>query len=196
VRHAIKRVKGNLLQIDFLHTDAILALAAQQQGDGRLQIPGVDVYRSFEWLRLAPPGIDRLENRNFRMPLTVPGSVSIPGTTTMVMVLQLTDNNRATKDEDSRYNKWVNRLDWDRVSGTLEVRNWRPGDQYWPVGHGESEKIKQLFQEARIPLWERRHWPVITRGDQIIWSRRFGAAMDVAANPQSRTILSVEETAV
>ena len=44
------------------------------------------------------------------------------------------------------------------------------------VGRSGEEKIKTFFQEARIPLWERRHWPVLTDGDSIVWSRRFGPA--------------------
>jgi len=79
VRRALEQVKGDLLAIDFRHIQAILALASQAEGDGRLQVPGVDVYRSFRWMRMAPPGMDRLENRNYRFPVPVPGSVPVPG---------------------------------------------------------------------------------------------------------------------
>jgi tRNA(Ile)-lysidine synthase len=85
-------------------------------------------------------------------------------------------------------------LDWDRISGVLELRNWRPGDQYQPVGHSDGERIKLLFQQARIPLWERRSWPVITSGNEIIWARRFGPAADLVATPQSRVLLKIRET--
>jgi len=85
-------------------------------------------------------------------------------------------------------------LDWDRISGSLELRNWRPGDQYRPLGYSGEEKIKLLFQHARIPLWERRSWPVVTSGDAIIWARRFGPAANLAATPQSRVILKIKET--
>ena len=72
-------------------------------------------------------------------------------------------------------------LDWERCAGSLELRNWRPGDRYQPSGRTGSEKIKTLFQEFRVPLWERRSWPVIARGDSILWTRRFGVAHDFAA---------------
>jgi len=85
-------------------------------------------------------------------------------------------------------------LDWNRISGPLEVRNWRPGDQYQPVGHSGAEKIKVLFHQARVPLWERRHWPVVTMGDEILWARRFGAAAGLAASPGSGPVLSIRET--
>jgi tRNA(Ile)-lysidine synthase len=85
-------------------------------------------------------------------------------------------------------------LDWNRISGSLEVRNWRPGDQYQPAGRKEAEKIKLLFQEARIPLWERRHWPIVTTGDVILWARRFGPAAAYAAGYGASPVLSIRET--
>lgn len=193
VRRAIEIVKGDLRGIDYGHVAAVLKLASQQDGDGRLQVPDVDVYRSFEWLRLAPPGMDRLENRNFRLPAPVPGTVPLPGGSLAVLI-ELIENKKATESADSRYNRLMDWLDWDRISGALEVRNWRPGDQYRPVGHTGEEKLKFLFQQARVPLWERRSWPVITHGDEIIWSRRFGPAASLIATPESRMLLRIQET--
>jgi len=84
-------------------------------------------------------------------------------------------------------------LDWERCAGTLILRNWRPGDQYQPQGHAASGKIKTLFQKFRVPLWERRTWPVIAGSGAIVWSRGFGVAEDFAARPDSRKILMIRE---
>jgi len=192
VRRAIETVKGNVRAIDFGHIAAVLSLASQTEGDGRLQVPGVDVYRSFEWLRMAPPRLDNLENRNFRLAIPIPGKVPLPGGGATIL-LELIENKPVTELSDSRYNKSVYYLDGDRISGALEVRNWRPGDQYRPADHSGDEKIKVLFQQARVPLWERRSWPVITIGEKIIWSRQFGPAADAAATPGSRLLLKVQE---
>jgi len=104
------------------------------------------------------------------------------------------ENTNATETSDGVYNGWVGCLDWNRISGSLEVRNWRPGDQYQPVGHSGAEKIKALFHQARVPLWERRHWPVVTMGEAILWARRFGAAAGFAASPGSNPVLGIRET--
>jgi tRNA(Ile)-lysidine synthase len=192
LRRAIETVKGDLRAIDFSHIAAVLHLASQPEGDGRLQVPGVDVFRSFEWLRLAPPGLDNLENRNFRLPVSVPGRVPLPRGGVAIL-LELIENKPVTELSESRYNRGVYYLDWDRISGALEVRNWRPGDQYKPAEHSGEVKIKLLFQQARIPLWERRSWPVITSGEKIVWARQFGPAAEFAANPGGRAILRVQE---
>jgi tRNA(Ile)-lysidine synthetase-like protein len=87
----------------------------------------------------------------------------------------------------------MNVLDWDRCEGSLTVRNWRPGDSYRTEFAADAKKIKTLFQENRVPLWERRSWPVIVSGVSIVWTRRFGVAREFAARPDSRRMLAVHE---
>jgi tRNA(Ile)-lysidine synthase len=112
----------------------------------------------------------------------------------VVVHTELFENTNVTETLDGVYNGFVGCLDWNRISGSLEVRNWRPGDQYQPVGHSGVERIKVLFQQARVPLWERRHWPVVTMGDAILWARRFGPAAGFAANPGSGQVLGIRES--
>jgi tRNA(Ile)-lysidine synthase len=94
----------------------------------------------------------------------------------------------------------VDELDWQRLTHagdalpSLELRNWRPGDQYQPVGQSKEQKVKFLFQEARVPLWERGNWPIITYNGTIVWSRRFGAAARWAAGPSTKVVLRVDFT--
>jgi len=92
-------------------------------------------------------------------------------------------------------------LDWDRCASSLSspglrLRNWRPGDQYQPHGRSAAEKIKTLFQEYRVPLWERRTWPVVVHegeNESIVWSRGFGVESRFAAGPESRRVLIIRE---
>lgn len=193
IRHAVECAKGDLRGVGFEHLAGILELAASAEGHGRLQIPGLDIFRSFNWLRIAPPGGDNLDNRNFRLPLAVPGSVRLPGQKSILQT-ELFENTNVTESSEDVYNRWVGCLDWNRISGTLEIRNWRPGDQYRPVGHSGAEKIKILFHAGRVPLWERRHWPVITMGDVILWARRFGPAAEFAASRGSNPVLGIRES--
>jgi tRNA(Ile)-lysidine synthase len=193
VRRAAETAKGDLRGIGFEHLAGILELAASAEGHGRLQIPGLDIFRSFNWLRIAPPTLDNLDNRNYRLPLPVPGAVRLPGQRVVVHT-ELFENTNVTESSKEVYNGCVGCLDWNRLSGSLEVRNWRPGDRYQPAGRSGVENIKVLFHEARVPLWERRHWPVVTMGEEILWARRFGSAAEFAARPGSSPVLDIRET--
>jgi tRNA(Ile)-lysidine synthase len=192
VRHAIERVRGNLRGIGFGHVEAVMEMALAGDGHGRFQAPGLDVYRSFDWLRIGLPGANTLENRNYRFPAPVPGRVQLPSGG--AIFLELIDTTETSGLFDCVYNGVVGGLDWELLPGPLEWRNWRPGDRYQPAGNSGAEKIKTLFQAARVPLWERRHWPVLTHGDVIVWARRFGPAARYAASRGTRRVLAVRDS--
>jgi tRNA(Ile)-lysidine synthase len=195
VRRAMELAKGDLRGIDFGHIASVMDIATGSEGHGRLQAPGLDIFRSFEWLRFAQPGAGRVETRDYRLPVTVPGTVRVPGAN-FAISLELIDKSELSVSPDCVYNSQVGCLDWQRLSGSLELRNWRPGDQYQPAGYPGQEKIKTLFQQARIPLWERRHWPVLTDGSAIVWARRFGPAAGLVAEQDAKVILKIREDAV
>ncbi len=178
VRRAIERGKGDLRGVGFHHIAAVLHLASRQRGHGRVQVPGLEVLRSFDWLRFQVPDPPPA---GYRMAAPVPGKLQVPGSH-LVISLELIEKPETFWTSDYVYNNGVGSLEWARLSGSLEMRNWQPGDRYQPTGSTGEEKIKTLFQQARIPLWERRQWPVLLDGESIVWVRRFGAAAGVAAN--------------
>jgi tRNA(Ile)-lysidine synthase len=188
VRRAIQLAGGARASSDFRHIARVLALAARPEGTGRAQLPGIEVRRSFDWLYFAPAA----PSPDYSVCAAVPGVTRIPGTD-LAISLELLENPATTEFPDNVYNGEVGCLDWNRVSGPLKLRNWRPGDQYQPVGIPAAKKIKTLFQQARIPVWERALWPVLTDAESIVWVRRFGTAAAVAAGIGSSKVLAVGE---
>jgi tRNA(Ile)-lysidine synthase len=193
VRRAIEQTKGDLRGIEFIHVEAVLAMAASSEGHGRVQVPGLDIFRSFEWLRFARQGADSPTARDYSAPADVPGVVRAPGGGIEIS-LELIEKAETSTGSPYVYNSGVGCIDRDRLSGSLILRNWRPGDQYQPAGSPREEKIKTLFQQARIPIWERRHWPVLTDASGIVWTRRFGAAARCSANSRSTMVVRVRES--
>jgi tRNA(Ile)-lysidine synthase len=192
VRRAMERVKSNLRGVDFGHIAAVLELASAGAGSGRVQAPGLDICRSFEWLRFSRLDTNHLPDGGYRLAAAIPGIVPVPGAS-LAFSLELIEKAETSEGSNSVYNDRVGCLDWQRLSGSLELRNWRPGDQYQPSGSTGKEKVKTLFQRARIPLWERRHWPVLTDGPSIVWVRLFGPAAEFAAGAGSSMILKIRE---
>src|SRR6202171_5184655 len=191
IRRALETAKGDLRQIEFPHVEMVRSMAQAADGHGRAQFAGLDVFRSFDWIRFAPAGFDSNRTREFEVGLDIPGAADLPDGGRMVTeVLELTAS-------PEPYVTVGDELDWGRLkqspgqaggSGRLEVRNWRPGDRYCRAG-SEEERVKLLFQEFRIPLWERRSWPIVTWRGKIAWARRFGVAREFADTRNSRSIL-------
>jgi tRNA(Ile)-lysidine synthase len=193
VRRAVERTKGDIRGIDFGNIAAVLKLASAPAGHGRIQLAGIDVTRSFDWLRFTRRPEDRPAVRGYHLPVPVPGTIRIPGTETAIF-LELIDKAETLTPADCVYNTRTGCLDWRSLSGSLELRNWRPGDRYHPRGCSGAEKIKTLFQKARIPRWERCHWPVVTDGSAIVWARHFGPAMRFTASADCDLVLIIRDT--
>ncbi len=192
IRRAIERAKGDLRGAGFNHVEEVRRLTQRRQGHGHAPVPGLEVVRSFEWLRLSPlPAGPR--NGAYRIAAPVPGSVRLPGSGSVIS-LELIEKPETFEAFESVYNIGMGCVDWRCVSSSLEFRNWMPGDQYQPFGSSGAEKIKTLFQRVRIPVWERRGWPVLWDGQSIVWARHFGPSALVAANSSSTVILQIRES--
>ena len=164
VRRAIEAAKGNLRRIEFQHVERIIEMAGH--GPRRLALPGVEAIRSFDWLRIAAPGKARVAGP---VEVTVGGSYTAPDGASEIRI----ENPCATLKVE--------------LAAPVQLRGWRPGDHYRPVGHFRDQKIKEMFQSARIPSWRRAGWPILASGDKILWARQFGAADEFAALRVSET---------
>lgn len=185
LRRAFEEIRGDLRQITSAHVDAVLGLCGTDSGHDRVIIPGIDALRSFSTLRLSTPGQFGSEKRHYSVAVLPDADLELPYAAGRIRL----NSHPATAEPDRNYVKFVNEkdrsefvtLDFEALGGPagfdrLVVRNWEPGDAYQPAGHHNSRKIKELFQENKVLLWERRHWPVLDLEGEIVWVRQFGPA--------------------
>jgi tRNA(Ile)-lysidine synthase len=134
---------------------------------GRLNLPGVTVERSFGESRMvASGGGEGGIAAKIRLELLPAASV---------------------------YNGDKYQLDWERLSPPLMLRSWLPGDRYRRAGRDKEERLKLLFQKARVPVWERRSWPVLVCGGNIAWTREFGPAAGFERTESTQTVLLISD---
>ena len=96
-------------------------------------------------------------------------------------------------------------LDEESLPGPLRVRNWRPGDRFWPAHTKSPKKIKELLQDRHVAQPERGLWPVIVSrddsskasgdesGGEIVWMRGFPVPAKLRAKPGRAAILIEEK---
>jgi tRNA(Ile)-lysidine synthase len=181
IRRAIKQAKGDLRRIDFDHVEAVFDLRRT------LNLPGVKVVKSFDWLQFAPPTVPvPVAPQKINPPGTYPspdGLSQICVDTTQIDSEPPSDA-CATLDVEAC---------WFQSCTPLVLRGWRPGDHYRPAGQSRDQKIQEMFQKARVPSWRRASWPILTGGDRIMWSRQFGVAHEFRVPGQHRTVLHIRE---
>lgn len=190
----MERVRGHRHQWEFAHLDGALALAEAGHGHGRLQVPGLDLFRSFHWLRVAQPHGDP-GDRFWEFPVQVPGTIDVPGSRRQVALeyaLQGEENQCGSADI---YNGGEWQLDAEALDGDLRLQSWRPGDRFRQAGDTRDRLLKEWFQQEEIPLWERRSWPILTAGGRIAWVWQFGVADGFVAGSHSQRVLKVRQQA-
>lgn len=153
VGEALRRVRVRGHEVEFGHIEAAL-----DAGKRRVSLPGAEVERSFERVRIAAPGAGRC---SYRVVVDRAGEFAGPWGRIRV--------------ETGVYNQGGSSLK-DLFAGGLILRSWRPGDAYRPAAAARPVKLKDLFQRARIPSWQRPSWPVLTKGEEILWAKQFGPA--------------------
>ncbi len=192
LRRALLAVRGDLRSLDLRHIEAILEVCSGNQAHDRVLVPGVDALRSYGQLRLAAPRQGPAE-RHYCIDLKANEKCELPlGAGTIYLeTVEQEPSFCANFKEDRHLWTEVAELDADALQnqGTdyrISVCNWTPGDAVLLPGHQTAEKIKSLFQEHRVLLWERRHWPVAWLGGEIVWVRRFGVAAKFRAGERTR----------
>ena len=181
------------LNLDFEHVEQVLQLAqASPGGEKQVILPrGWQVKRRRTHLDFQPPGTDQgIVAQWFAYSLPLPGEVAVAETGTVfraTMVRVLPERAGQAYDPGS-------------LPPRLEVRNWRPGDRFWPQHTRTPKKVKELLQERKIPASQRATWPVITSSvsgeEQVIWLRGFPPPQHLLAPLRDGEGLLIEEYAL
>jgi tRNA(Ile)-lysidine synthase len=154
--------------LDFEHVDLLLRCAVGSLP--KAELPGGWIAkRRGDCLYLRPPQREP-EFIGYQYTLSVPGEVRIAevGLTARAMIVPEEFATESAESDDL--------FSAEMLGRELTVRNWHPGDRFWPVHTGSEEKLKRLFAKKRIPAEQRPSWPVALCGEQIVWVQGFPVA--------------------
>ena len=84
-------------------------------------------------------------------------------------------------------------LDPALLKKDLIVRNWRAGDRFWPAHSKSPKKLKELLQERKLAGRERKLWPVVVSGGEIVWVRGFPAPARLRPREGATEALVIQE---
>jgi len=179
------------IPLEFKHVEEILRFAAEDGPSGKaLSLPlGWSTVREPEQLVFLTPDLrEPAPATDYEYQLPVPGRITIveSGSSYEARLIPAGENARYNPD---------NLLAAESLPGPLRVRNWHAGDRFWPAHTKSPKKIKELLQERHVALPERRLWPVLVSGDEIVWMRGFPLPAKFQAKTGQDAILLVETAA-
>jgi tRNA(Ile)-lysidine synthase len=160
------------IPLEFRHIEEILRFAADAGASGKeLSLPlGWKIVREPEAMVFVTPDLSRPERLpDYEYSLPVPGRAAVPELGAVIEALRI-----APEGEIAEYNP-QQLLRADLLPRSLLVRNWRPGDRFWPAHTKAPKKIKELLQEQpgarQVGPQGRRFWPIAVSGEEIVWMR-------------------------
>ncbi len=158
------------LRLEFAHVEETFAL--ENEGSSSALPEGWAVVLHAGELRFQPTSA---APSDYEYDLTVPGRVVVAEAGVVIEALAVAGNSGSEK-----YNP-EHLLDANSVTRGLTVRNWKAGERFWPAHTKEPRKIKDLLQDRHITGDDKKRWPVVASGDEIVWVRGLGARRDFQA---------------
>jgi tRNA(Ile)-lysidine synthase len=151
---------GSLHGFTFDHVETIRNFVAQSPPNSRISLPGgwklVRQYEAFRLLKREPRKITPVRY-SYSLPLE--GEVVIPEAGVKLQSLRCSYSS-LPRPRDNREALFDSA---DVPDDALTVRNFRPGDQFRPLGMNGHKKVKDLFIEKKVPLPVRRTLPLVLR---------------------------------
>ncbi len=120
--------------------------------------------------------------------LSIPGEVFIPE---LAATIRASIAEPPAQEEEEE----ANALDPEALGHEIVIRNWRPGDRFWPAHTSGPKKVKELLQGRHITGSQRARWPVALAQSEIVWLHGFripehwrargrGVRIELAEEPQ------------
>ncbi len=189
-RRALRQIVADVTggaSVSHRHIERIRAFARESQSGRQLELPGILVRNEFGLLALLKRPQGSSIPAGYRHRVRPPCEIALPelGIVLEFKILACgqhvsgynTNEGFSAKGpkEGVRRSAGTPLPDPRRLRGELILRNWQDGDWVRIPGSRGPLKLKEVFRRARIPGSQRRLWPVLASGGEIVWVRGFSA---------------------
>lgn len=191
LRQMILSARGHLRGITFSHIETLRRFALQAQSGRKLALPGGwEARKEFDWFILGPEPSGR-EEVGYCYPVNVPGEIAVPqlGLNFRFEIIGPAGASKAYNDSERVG------LGPHQLSGPLVLRNWRAGDRFWNSGSQRARDLKTFFARRKVPQGQRKLWPVLACGEEIIWAKDFTPANGLRdSSGEKQVLIRVDKT--
>jgi tRNA(Ile)-lysidine synthase len=192
-RRVVRGAAASLeLRLEFRQVEEILETASFRQGASRRR-PGQSMLLPHHWKvsRKKDELYFELQDGaakvlDYHYPLPIPGSVAIPELGSRFEIKLIGRN--AIQGYNPQH-----LFDPELLTDGLAVRNWRPGDRFWPAHSKAPKKVKELLQDRQVTGPERKLWPVVVSGAELVWLRGFPASARLQPSRNAQRALLLQE---
>lgn len=108
-----------------------------------------------------------------------------------IVIISKAKSEKMNKAQIINKNSTTDLLDYDKIKGSVVLRNRLRADKFKPAGEKHTKELRKLLQE-KFPAPERKKSAVIADELGVIWSEHFGIADRVKPDTNSENLLKIE----
>lgn len=186
-RRIIKKALGRLageLEWNMEDTNMVMELAARE-GSSRLIHLKKEVRVNKVYDKVIFTTRNRIINK-FSYPVIIPGKITIQETGDKYL-FELVERRDFLSTGNEIY------LDYDKISAPVVLRSRKDGDRFQPLGFKGHKKVKNLFIDKKVPLFERDKVPILASGETIYAVLGFQIAEQAAVSQDTSRIVVIKK---
>jgi tRNA(Ile)-lysidine synthase len=181
LREGVRRVRGDLHGIEFVHLEALSSLLQAKSPQLELDLPGCWAARRYDqlWLRPSKP-----ETAAFNLVLQLDKPLRLPDG--RFLLARLCEENVSESDIQVAF-------ELSALEFPLQVRSPLAGDRFWPSGMVGRKKLKNFMIDMKLEQEQRQSVPLVLNRGEILWvvGYRRSALAPVADQPSQRLVLTL-----
>ncbi len=186
-RRVVKAFAESLgFNLEFKHVESILRMASENRHSQCLVLPGGwKATMASGGICIQPPHTPTISDYEYSLP--VPGRIKVPEAGRWIEALLIRPTAQSAYNLDDA-------IDPSLLAGELKVRNWRPGDRFWPEHTKSPKKIKDLLQERHVIGPDRKRVPIVASDSEVVWVEGFSVPKALRQRDPTKEALIIQET--
>lgn len=186
LREALREIRGGLADVGFIHVDELVRLL-EAESNFEVELPGG------AFARRRGGSFVLLSSKPVELPIIYCHEVKVPGATSVREIDATLVAELVSKPTELVLPRGSGEivLDYGRISGTLVVRNWRPGDRIRPLGMHGRKKVQDIFVDGKIPREARHRIPLIADEQKVVWVAGLVMSEEVKITEATQEFLSL-----
>ena len=162
LRQTLGRLHGNLEQFSHHHIETICKMAAAARPNMQITLPhGIVAVKEYDQVVFRHE--DHSQPQTFKLHLPGPGIYQLPDSQLLTIELSSPPEQPGSDGSSTAY------FDLDKIPFPWHIRTFHSGDRLQLLGMHGRKKLKDLFIDNKVPLYQRRRTPLILCEQEIVW---------------------------
>lgn len=197
LREAIRRIKGDVLQLSFLHIEDLSDLINNKPSGSNLNLPeDIVAFKEYERIRIRKAGAGFIANSQGHAGAVSSSSKHIEDR----YIIKKTVSNRNKPITFYRANHDTAYFDANKIGFSFFIRTKKDGDRFLPQGAQGKKKLSDFFIDHKVSREARESIPLLIssfkkgkfRENKIIWVVGYRISEEVKVTDKTKKIMKIQ----